>query len=205
VSAVPSSLAAHQLPRPINREAVVATLVAAFAKDEAVRTLYPSEAEYRRHFPGFMIAFGGRAFDAGVVDEDYFLRAAALWFPPGIEPDGEAILAYLEATMPPERLAMLGTGMEIQNAMHPQQPHWYLPWMGVRRDAQGNGVGSALLANGLARVDADGLPAYLEATNWRNAAFYARYGFEVMGVVEAPGYPEIVAMWRPARSVQLAA
>jgi hypothetical protein len=39
----------------------------------------------------------------------------------------------------------------------------------------------------------------------RNAAFYARYGFEVMGVVEAPGYPEIVAMWRPARSVQLAA
>jgi GNAT superfamily N-acetyltransferase len=102
--------------------------------------------------------------------------------------------------MPPARLATLGTGMEMQNAMHPRQPHWYLPWMGVRRDAQGNGVGSALLAKGLARVDADGLPVYLEATNWRNAAFYARSGFEVMGVVEAPGYPEIVAMWRPALS-----
>lgn len=202
---MPSSLAAHQLPRSINREAVVATLLAAFAKDQAVRTLYPTEIEYRRHFPGFMMAFGGRAFDRGVVDEDYFLRAAALWFPPGIEPDGEAILAHLEATMPPERLAALGAGMEMQNAMHPRQPHWYLPWMGLRPDAQGKGVGSALLATGLARVDADGLPAYLEATNWRNAAFYARHGFEVMGVVEAPGYPEIVAMWRPARSVRLAA
>jgi GNAT superfamily N-acetyltransferase len=205
VSAVPSSLTAHQLPRPINREAVVATLVAALAKDQAVRTLYPTEVEYRRHFPGFMMAFGDRAFDQGVVDEDYFLRASAFWFPPGIEPDGEAVLAHLEATMPPERLAAVGTGMEMQNAMHPQQPHWYLPWMGVRRDAQGKGVGSALLTKGLARVDADGLPAYLEATNWRNAAFYARFGFEVMGVVEAPGYPEIVAMWRPAQSARLAA
>jgi GNAT superfamily N-acetyltransferase len=201
VSAVPSSLAAHQLPRAINREAVVATLVAAFAKDKAVRSFYPTDLEYRRHFPGFMMAFGGRAFDFGVVDEDYFLRAAALWFPPGIEPDGEAIMAHLAATMPPERLAVLGTGMEMQNAMHPREPHWYLPWMGLRPDEQGKGVGSALLASGLARVDADGLPAYLEATNWRNAAFYARHGFEVMGVVEAPDYPEIVAMWRPARKV----
>ena len=62
----------------------------------------------------------------------------------------------------------------------------------------------ALLATGLARVDADGLPAYLEATNWRNAALYARHGFEVMGVVEAPGYPEIIAMWRPARRIDAA-
>jgi ribosomal protein S18 acetylase RimI-like enzyme len=196
---VPSSLAAYQQPRAINRDAVVATLVSAFARDEAVRAFYPGDVEYRRHFPGFMMAFGGRAFDEGAVDEDYFLRAAALWFPPGIAPDEEAILAHMQATMPEARLATLATGMEIQNAMHPQQPHWYLPWMGVRPDVQNDGVGAALLAKGLARVDADRLPAYLEATNWRNAGFYVRHGFEVMGVVEAPGYPEIIAMWRPAQ------
>jgi hypothetical protein len=58
-------------------------------------------AEYRRHFPGFLHAFGGRAFEAGVVDRDGAGRAAALWFPPGLEPDGEAIMAHLEASVPP--------------------------------------------------------------------------------------------------------
>jgi hypothetical protein len=25
---------------------------------------------------------------------------------------------------------------------------------------------------------------------------YARHGFEVIGVVRSPGYPEIIALWR---------
>jgi uncharacterized protein YjiS (DUF1127 family) len=68
----------------------------------------------------------------------------------------------------------------------------------VRPEAQGRGAGSALLARGLARADAEGLPAYLEATSRRNAALYARHGFEVQAIVEAEGYPEIILMWRPA-------
>ena len=66
----------------------------------------------------------------------------------------------------------------------------------VRPEAQGLGLGGTLLAGGLAWADAEGIPAYLEATNRRNAAFYARYGFEVVGVVKAPEYPEIIGMWR---------
>jgi GNAT superfamily N-acetyltransferase len=88
--------------------------------------------------------------------------------------------------------------MELQGSFHPEEPHWYLPWIGVRPEAQGRGLGAALLRRGLARADRDGLPAYLEATNRRNAALYARHGFEALGTVNAPGYPEIIPMWRPA-------
>jgi ribosomal protein S18 acetylase RimI-like enzyme len=184
--------------RPDSRHATIATLVAAFESDAAVRVLYPADADYFHHFPRFLEAFGGRAFDSGVVDRDPARVAAALWFPPGLEPDGEAIMSVLASTIPPDRLAALAAGMELQAGMHPHQPHWYLPWIGVRPEAQGMGLGAELLSLGLARADAAGMPAYLEATNRRNAALYARHGFEIVGVVEAPGYPEIIPMWRPA-------
>jgi uncharacterized protein YjiS (DUF1127 family)/GNAT superfamily N-acetyltransferase len=174
----------------------------AFADDAAVRTIYPCDLAYRRHFPGFLTAFGGRAFDAGVVDIDRAGRGAALWFPPGLTPDDAAIKAHLEATVPPERLATIAPGMEAQGRLHPSVPHWYLPWIGVRPDARGTGVGSALLERGLARADADGMPAYLEATSERNAALYLRHGFEVLSIMATPGYPELIAMWRPARGSQ---
>jgi ribosomal protein S18 acetylase RimI-like enzyme/uncharacterized protein YjiS (DUF1127 family) len=185
---------------PDERAAVIATLVAAFEADAAVRAIYPGDLDYHRHFPGFLTAFGGRAFEAGAVDLDPAGRGAALWFPPGVAPDGDAIAAHLEATVPPARLGALAAGMEIQGRMHPHAPHWYLPWIGVGPEAQGAGIGSALLAKGLARADAEGMPAYLEATGERNAMLYRRHGFEVLSVVEAPGYPEIIAMWRRAQS-----
>lgn len=187
----------------VGREATVATLVAAFEGDAAARALYPDIWEYRHHFPGFLMAFGGRAFDAGVVDRDPHGRGAALWFPPGLEPDGGAIMAHMEATLPAERLGALADGMEAQGGLHPHEPHWYLPWIGVVPEAQGAGIGAELLSRGLARADADGLPVYLEATNRRNAVLYARHGFKVTGVVDAPGYPEILAMWRPGKGGSL--
>lgn len=185
---------------PEMQAAAIAILVAAFQTDAAVRSVYPNDLDCHRHLPGFLTAFGGRAFEAGVVDLDPAGRGAALWYPPGLEPDGEAIMAHLEATVPADRLGALSVGMEMQGRLHPQAPHWYLPWIGVRPEAQGSGVGSALLARGLARADAEGMPVYLEATSERSARLYMRHGFEVLSVVEAPGYPEIIAMWRPAGS-----
>lgn len=182
-----------------DRTDTIATLVAAFEADAAARSIYPDHEDYGRHFPGFLLAFGGRAFEAGVVDHVPVGRAAALWFPPGLEPDGDAIMEHLESTVPPERFGPLARGMEFQAGLHPHEPHWYLPWIGVIPSAQGDGLGSALLSRGLARADIERHPAYLEATNRRNAILYARHGFEVAGIVDAPGYPEIIAMWRPAK------
>ena len=189
---------------PQVREAVVATLVAALEDDAAVRTIYPCDLAFRRHFPGFLTAFGRRAFDAGVVDLDPQGRGAAIWFPPGLAPDEHAVMAHLEASVPPERLAALAPCMQAQGRLHPSYPHCYLPWIGVRPEARDTGVGSALLARALARADAEGMPAYLEATSERDTALYLRHGFEVQAIMTMPGYPEIIAMWRPARRASLA-
>jgi ribosomal protein S18 acetylase RimI-like enzyme len=68
-----------------------------------------------------------------------------------------------------------------------------------RRRRRAEGLGSALLAQVLARVDADGMPAYLESSSERNLAWYGRHGFEVTGEVAIPGGPRIWPMWREPR------
>ena len=81
---------------------------------------------------------------------------------------------------------MLG-GLERMEKRHPQdRSHWYLFILGTEQAAQGRGLGSALLDQVLARVDADGMPAYLESSNERNLALYGRHGFEVTGEVAIP-------------------
>jgi GNAT superfamily N-acetyltransferase len=186
-----------EFPRAVARRAeTVATLTAAFEDDPAVRTLYPGDADHIRYFPGLMHALGGQAFELGAVDRDAAGQGAALWLPPGVEPDGEALADFLEASIPPARLGPIAAGMAIQSRLHPAEPHWYLPWIGVRPEVQGCGFGTRLLRRGLARADAEGMPCYLEATSRRNVMLYARHGFEVIGVVRSPGYPEIIALWR---------
>jgi ribosomal protein S18 acetylase RimI-like enzyme len=194
-----ASLAVARTAPEVDRHEVIATLVAAFRDDPAVRSLYPTDLEYVRFFPGLLMAFGGRAFKEGTVDQDVQGVAAALWFPPEVEPDGDAILNHLNVSIPKKRLAPLAIGMEMQGALHPEEPHWYLPWMGVVPEAQGMGIGAALLRDGLARADAERMPVYTEVTNRRAAVFYARHGFETKSTIDLPGYPEIVTMWRPAR------
>ncbi len=100
------------------------------------------------------------------------------------------------------RLSRISAMRRMMDAHHPKAPpHAYLWFLGVRPDAQGLGVGSRLLAAGLARVDAKGLPAYLESSSPANVPLYRRHGFEVVEVLKAtPEAPEMWAMWREARA-----
>lgn len=99
------------------------------------------------------------------------------------------------------RLSRMSAMRRMMDAHHPKTPpHAYLWFLGVRPDAQGLGVGSRMLADGLARVDAKGLPAYLESSSPANVPLYRRHGFEVVEVLRAtPDAPEMWAMWREAR------
>jgi ribosomal protein S18 acetylase RimI-like enzyme len=81
------------------------------------------------------------------------------------------------------------------DALHPDEPHWYLGTLGVDPAAWGSGVGSALLADFAARIDRDALPAYLETDRGENTGFYARQGFSVVGETAILGVP----IWRMQR------
>jgi GNAT superfamily N-acetyltransferase len=96
--------------------------------------------------------------------------------------------------------ARLPIALQLLGAMekvHPTEPHYYLEFLGTRRERQGKGGGSAVMSVMLGRCDTEGVPAYLESSNPRNIPFYARHGFVERGTVNAPkDGPTMVTMWR---------
>jgi GNAT superfamily N-acetyltransferase len=82
--------------------------------------------------------------------------------------------------------------------LHLREPHFYVPYVGVAPEAQGAGLGTTLLWWTIERADAAGLPTYLEATSERNAALYARLGFEHLGAFTVLGSPPLWPMRRGA-------
>jgi ribosomal protein S18 acetylase RimI-like enzyme len=182
-----------------DQDRAVAALVAAFAADPAVRWMYPRAQQYREHFPEFVAALGGKAFTYDTVDELNGSACAAFWLPPGVQPDEGAIVDLLLRSVGKDRQPEMFSILEQMGEYHPEEPHWYLPFIGVAPEVQGRGLGSALLRRGLARCDHEGVPAYLESTNPRNVPFYERFGFKAIGLIQTRTSPHIVAMVRAAR------
>lgn len=131
------------------------------------------------------------------------LSTAALWAPPKRwKNTPRQDLALARSLLHPRLLARAPLvasgflGIERRHPHHP--PHWYLAVLGTEPAAQGQGLGSAVLAPVLAQCDADGIGAYLESSKERNIAFYARHGFRVTAELRLPRGPRIWAMWREA-------
>ncbi len=189
----------HFIKSPSHDEQAVAALVTAFTADPAVRWMYPDARQYLDHFPDFVRAFGGRAFEHGTADSAAGDRAAALWLAPEVGPDEERVGAVLQESIDPERLPEVFAVIEHMAGFHPEEPHWYLPLIGVDPGLHHRGYGSALLRHALDRCDRDGLPAYLESTNDRNIPLYERFGFKVVGQIRTATSPIITPMVRKAR------
>ena len=175
------------------------TLVLAFTADPVIRWLYPQAWRYVTHFPEFLAAFGGKAFAARTVWRLGEFSGVALWLPPQVEPDGDAIVAVITASVAQEQHADCMSVLGQMDAAHPRFPHWYLAWFGVDAAVQGRGFGGDLMQHCLSVVDEDHLPAYLDSSNPRNISFYQRHGFEVTGEAQAGECPPVVSMLRAAR------
>ena len=178
------------------RGKVVPTIVLAFAADPLVRWLWPDAGAYLSAMPELTVAFAGGAFDHGSAfcSEDH--SAAALWLPPQVSPDSETLGALVQRTVAPDVLAEMAGVSEQMAAHHPDEPHWYLPLIGVDPARQGRGQGAALMKHALRQFDADGALAYLESTNPRNISLYERHGFEALGRIQVGSSPAIVPMLR---------
>lgn len=195
--ATPAAAAgAVRVADPWDETRLLATLTSAFIDDPPVRWLYPEPDRYLRHFPVFARAFGGGAFESGTSWRTEDFSACALWCPPGSEPDEEKLISVIDGTVPPQRHAEVFALFEAMDGVHPTEPHWYLPMIGVDAACQGGGLGTALLRAILALCDRDSLPAYIEASNPRNIPFYERHGFERRAPVREGSCPPITPMWR---------
>lgn len=178
---------------------VYATLVSAFTDDPVERWLYPELQQYLTHFPEFLGAFGGKAFEQHTVWSLGDFSAVALWLPPGTEADGDSIVSVLAETVSKEKHGDMFSVAQQMDEAHPKYPHWYLPWFGVDAALQGGGLGGQLMKACLGVVDASHLPAYLETPNPRTLSFYGRHGFEVAGEAQAGVCPPVAFMLRAPR------
>jgi ribosomal protein S18 acetylase RimI-like enzyme len=179
-----------------DEEYVIDVLVQANLADPAARWVWPDSQQFLLQFPNFVRAFGGKAFEHGSAYYVDGYVGAALWLPPDVHPDEEALIALVKQTVSEDIQKDFFTVFEQMGGYHPSEPHWYLPLMGVEPSQQGKGYGSALLQHTLIQFDRDDKLAYLESSNPRNISLYKRHGFELLGSIQIGTSPSIAPMLR---------
>jgi ribosomal protein S18 acetylase RimI-like enzyme len=182
---------------------LVDTLSDSFANDPMFKWVFPKTHLY----PSFFRMLVKDVYlPRGFVHIEEQGRAAALWLPPearfkiaprlGLLKFGLKLIGE-DGLRPVWRLQQQGS---VFAKHHPREPHYYLQFIGCRHRDQGQGIGSALLKQGIRICDERGMPAYLECSNSRNVPLYERHGFEVRHQ-EAVGKngPTAWFMWRESR------
>jgi GNAT superfamily N-acetyltransferase len=131
--------------------------------------------------------------------------AVSVWIPPGgteiPEKDESALDSALERILGPDGAAEFHTLAARFEEGHPADPrHAYLSLLATHPDHRGQGLGMGLLADDLARLDHDHLPAYLESTNPANDRRYMGVGFEPIGSFRTVDDQRVITrMWRAPR------
>ena len=105
----------------------------------------------------------------------------------------------IEECVAPTKRVDIAVIIEQMAHFHPEEPHWYLPFIGVDPARQGTGLGSMLLRMSLSKFETAKLPIYLESTNPKNQLFYERHGFELIGEISVSDCPPIIPMVRRPR------
>lgn len=172
----------------------------AFVTDPMARWLYPVALNYLRDSEKLAVAWASKALEnEGAYYVDGYL-GGALWLPPGISPDEEALGEVIENTIPEKCQEDLTMMLEQTQNYHPEDgTYWYLTFLGVDPVHQNKGLGSSLLKPVLDLCDREKQLAYLESSNPRNIPFYERHGFEVLGRIQVGSSPVMHSLLRQPR------
>lgn len=183
--------------------AIARAIGRAFYDDPVTEYLFPSDARRETGFGAFaglaMIQFE----KSGQVDvaeaPEAAINGAAIWQAPDPEPLGVLQQFALGMRFWWIIRGQAGRAAKLMEAMqenYPKVPHWYLATLGVVPEAQGEGLGSALIQPVLERCDKEGQIAYLESSKEVNIPFYQRHGFKVSGEIQLRDGPRFWPMER---------
>jgi GNAT superfamily N-acetyltransferase len=182
--------------------ALAGALARAFDDDPVMGWLFPDSARRTRTLPRFFSAHLTKiVLPHGEVYTTEDVAGGALWEPPGkwrLGVQGQLRMLPDFIRLFGRRLGVASRGLNLVEAHHPHELHWYLAVLGTEPARQGQGIGSYLMGPILEHCDEEGMPAYLESSKESNIAFYRRHGFEVTREIRLPGGPPIWPMWRPA-------
>src|SRR5690606_11831515 len=178
----------------VDRERVIATIVAAFRDDPTFRYLFREEHCFTEH----ATAFAAYLFDKRVHRNNIWLiadgAAVALWDPP--EP-GDHVAATASLDLPSDVLSRLDAYDKAVQDHLPSTPHWYLGVLAPHPQYAGRRWGRRVMAVGLERAAEDGVPAYLETTTPRNVDLYRRSGWEIAATLRTGDLDIWVMLHRP--------
>ena len=118
------------------------------------------------------------------------------WLPPNVHPDVDLLTALLQSSGSEEAKKDGPEIFEKMSRYHPNEPHWYLPLLGVDPLHHGKGFGTALIQYTIVTCDQGNSFAYLESSNPKNIPFYERHGFELLGTIQVNTSPPIFPMLR---------
>ena len=180
------------------QEKAFSTIILSFCNDPMARWSLPDAKGFLTFFPELVRAFAGNAFKDGTAYQIGGFAGVAIWLAPGSKANNEALGAIMEKATPESRKEEAKGIFEQMAQFHLQEPHWYLPLIGVDPAYQGKGYGSAMMQHALRACDADGLPAYLESSNPANIPFYERHGFVLLGKIHKGSSPTLYPMLRKA-------
>ncbi|WP_411108651.1 GNAT family N-acetyltransferase [Streptomyces sp. c-19] len=114
-------------------------------------------------------------------------RAGAVWAVPGQDPSPAfAELGPLLGELSGDRAAASETADTAMAPYRPEEPGWFLETVATAPEAQGKGLGSAVLIPGIQEAERAGYPAFLETSSEANVRFYERLGFKVTADVQLP-------------------
>ena len=180
-------------------QSIAGALARSFHEDPVFRWIYRDGARRRKALPAFFSLFAEmllRHVETYTVGQ---CIGAALWARPG-----QPVIPEVDAEEFGLRVAQL-SGPDAERAVavskvidehHPPGSYYFLQFMGVEPERQGQGIGSALMAPVLERCDREGVRAYLDATSPRNKALYERHGFRSGDEFAPEGGPPLWPMWR---------
>jgi GNAT superfamily N-acetyltransferase len=181
-------------------DGLTATLAAAFADDPLWSWAFPDRSKLEPWWR-FYIESALRYRWVWVTGP---VAAASVWIPPGgtelTDEEEERLEPLLEELVGPRAAEVMELLGRFEAAHPTAQPHYYLTLLGTHPERRGRGLGMKLLAENLATIDAEGLPAYLESSNPDNDERYARLGFRAVGAFSTPdGERSVTTMWRDPR------
>lgn len=184
--------------------AVTATISLAFHDDPTWGWAFPDPSRRQAQYAVFWKFLIRSAMRYSCVYMTAGCEAASVWIPPeGVEltEDEEMQVEDLLAELVGPRAGAVIELFALFDAAHPKdEPHYYLSLLGTNPAHAGRGLGMALLAENLRRIDLEHVPAYLESSNPANNHRYERHGFARIGEFYPPGSEiPVTTMWREAR------
>ncbi|MEA1952289.1 MAG: GNAT family N-acetyltransferase [Planctomycetota bacterium] len=163
-------------------------LVDAFYDDPMAAYMVPDESKRRGKLRQMMRRFLSYGMLYGHVETTEDFQGLAAWIPPEYVKfnfwrmlrSGMIVVPWILGRAAAKRFSQAMAEGDRLHAKHAPGQHWYLFILAVGPHTQRSGVGTALIQHGLARIDRQGLPCYLETTSQKNVEYYPRHGFDMV-------------------------